>query len=112
MSAPKTVYTTRGRIYRYALMISFTTTRSSTRRASNAPNASVTDPNSRSRIWSPTLLLDSFAVYLEVYGDFDAAGLGMTTTFADLLSRLNSASPRVVTEEKKRFEAIIKLSWE
>lgn len=51
-----------------------------------------------------------YDIFVEVSQDIANAGLGMPTTFACFLSRLNSSNPAVVLEEQKRFEAIIKLS--
>jgi hypothetical protein len=42
--------------------------------------------------------------------DFRLAGLGISSTFADHLSRINSDDPAVVTAEKKWLEAMLRYS--
>lgn len=49
-----------------------------------------------------------YQIWLEVDKDLAAAGLGMPSTFADHLSRINSRDASVVQEEKDWFEALIK----
>lgn len=52
-----------------------------------------------------------YQVWLEVDKDLAEAGLGMPSTFADHLSRINSRDPAVVQEEKDWFEALIKSTY-
>lgn len=48
-----------------------------------------------------------YGLFREVEQDLKNVGLGMPTTFACMLSRLNSSDAIVVKAEQDRFEAII-----
>lgn len=51
---------------------------------------------------------DLYQIFTEVDDDLADAGLGMPSTFADHLMRINSKSATVRAEEKAWFESIIK----
>jgi DNA topoisomerase IA len=53
-----------------------------------------------------------YTMWQEVDADLEYAGLGMPSTFADHISRINSRSQVVRDTEKAWFEALVKSTHE